>query len=422
MTTVHSEDETVFLRDNSHEPLPAWRKCDWKGSPDAAGFRQDAYESNGIRARRLSSKRILRLQADKIAAVAEHDVRFEGQLPEQLSSERCPRPRLANDKGARRTHIHDIMVAQFSGEDARAKRSVSANIDASEEDDESHGGIIKKKAGLRMRIRLPLLVIAAATLFIGSARSQGPQRQDSLSITFLANEGVLLSSGSKQVLIDGLFLKYETGFAIPADSTRAALERARSPFDAVDLVLVTHRHGDHFHPAPVVAHLVANPGATLLTSRQVIDSLRGRLPGGALAARLMARTTAPGARRREVVGGIEVELLGLPHGGTRHRGVEHLGYIVDVGGRRVLHVGDTDFTEATFAPFRLDTARIDVALLPHWMVTSREGRRVIERWIRPRHVVAFHVGEDEMERVPREVQAAVPGAITFVRSLETRRW
>jgi L-ascorbate metabolism protein UlaG (beta-lactamase superfamily) len=117
-----------------------------------------------------------------------------------------------------------------------------------------------------------------------------------------------------------------------------------------------------------------------------------------------------------------VELLGLPHGGARHRHVEHLGYIVEIGGRRVLHVGDTDISDETFAPFRLDTARIDVALLPTWMVMSKEGRRVIDRWIRPRQVVAFHVGDDDMESAPRTVRAVMPSAVTFTRSLETRRW
>ncbi|HEY7568893.1 MAG TPA: MBL fold metallo-hydrolase [Gemmatimonadaceae bacterium] len=247
--------------------------------------------------------------------------------------------------------------------------------------------------------------------------------QSGVSITFLANEGVLLSSGDRQVLIDALFQKYETGYALPADSTRAALERAAAPFNSVDLILVTHRHGDHFHPAPVVRHLLANSGATLVTSKQVIDSLTGRLPAGhGLTPRLVARTTVRGSRRREVVAGISVELLGLPHGGRRHRNVEHLGYIVDLGGRRVLHVGDTDFDESTFAPFRLDTARIDVALLPLWMVTSAEGKRVIERWIRPRQVIAFHVGDDDMEDAPRAVRAAMPTAITFTRSLESRSW
>jgi L-ascorbate metabolism protein UlaG (beta-lactamase superfamily) len=93
-----------------------------------------------------------------------------------------------------------------------------------------------------------------------------------------------------------------------------------------------------------------------------------------------------------------------------------------MGGRRVLHVGDTDVSEANFARFRLDTARIDVALLPSWAVTSDEGRRVIERWIRPRHVVAFHLGEDGVERDVREVRAAMPRAVALARSLETHRW
>lgn len=274
------------------------------------------------------------------------------------------------------------------------------------------------------RVRPALLAVAAAAaLFAGPVVSQAPFLQQGVSITFLANEGVMLSSGTKTVLIDALFLKYETAYAVPADSTLDALRRARPPFDAVDLVLVTHRHGDHFHPAPVAAHLRANPRATLLTSRQVIDSLRGHVPArDPLAPRLMARTTVPGTRRSEMVNGIAVDVLGLPHGGRRHRAVEHLGYIVELGGRRVLHVGDAELTEATLAPFRLDTARIDVALLPYWMVTDEDGRRVIERWIRPRQVVAFHVLEGQAERATREVRAALPGAVTFARSLETRRW
>ena len=95
----------------------------------------------------------------------------------------------------------------------------------------------------------------AATLPAAATSAQGPAAQNGVAITFLANEGVMLSSGTTKVLIDGLFVKYETGFALPADSTRAALEAARAPFDAVDLILVTHHHGDHFHPAPVAAHL-----------------------------------------------------------------------------------------------------------------------------------------------------------------------
>ena len=73
-------------------------------------------------------------------------------------------------------------------------------------------------------IRCALFVAAATTL----GNAPAAVRQSGVSVTFLANEGVLLSSGDKQVLIDALFRKYETGYAVPADSTREALERACS--------------------------------------------------------------------------------------------------------------------------------------------------------------------------------------------------
>jgi L-ascorbate metabolism protein UlaG (beta-lactamase superfamily) len=262
------------------------------------------------------------------------------------------------------------------------------------------------------------LTAAAAVTLLAAFGPQGDGQSDGVTITFLANEGVMLSSGTRKVLIDALFLKYERGYATPAESTQASLEAARAPFDSVDVVLVTHRHGDHFHPAPVTAHLQANPRATLLASQQVLDSLRGRVPAGsALASRVLARTTAPNVRRREVVNGVPVEVLGLVH-----HDLEHLGYIVDIGGRRVLHVGDTDDGSASFPAFRLDTARIDVALLPYWMVMSAEGRRMVDRWIRPKHVVAFHVGVSEGARAARDVARAFPEAVVFSRSLESRRF
>ena len=270
------------------------------------------------------------------------------------------------------------------------------------------------------------VAIGALMLFASPLSLGGVQQQTgSLTMTFLANEGVMLASGGKKVLIDALFLKYKTGFATPADSTQAALALARPPFDNVDLILATHYHGDHFHPQPVAAHLVANPRATLATSSQVIDSLRGRVRAGSpLDSRILVRTTAPGARRREVINGIPVEFLGIPHGTgpSNHLAIEHLVYIVELGGKRVLHVGDAILSDENVRAFRLDTARIDVALVPTWVATGRSSRQAIERWVKPKQVVAFHVGEGGGERASREVRAVMPGAITLTRERETHRW
>jgi L-ascorbate metabolism protein UlaG (beta-lactamase superfamily) len=256
-------------------------------------------------------------------------------------------------------------------------------------------------------------VVALVVVFARPLSPPQSASSDGVTITYLANEGVMLQSGNKKVLIDGLFLKYKQDFAVPADSTQAALREARAPFDSIDLVLVTHHHGDHFHPAPIAAHLRANSRAVLLTSRQVIDSLRGRVPSGdPLVRRFVARTTPDGTRRREIVNGIPVEMLGL-----RHHDLEHLGYIVEIGGRRVLHVGDTDDAEKSLATFGLDTARIDVALLPLWMVNSAKRRAAIERLVRPKQVIAFHLGDRDAQRAVSQMRMVWPEAKVFSRSL-----
>jgi hypothetical protein len=55
--------------------------------------------------------------------------------------ERRSRDRFPNDERCCGSHIHDIILAQLSREEARAKGPVSANVDASNEDNESHVGL-----------------------------------------------------------------------------------------------------------------------------------------------------------------------------------------------------------------------------------------------------------------------------------------
>jgi L-ascorbate metabolism protein UlaG (beta-lactamase superfamily) len=263
------------------------------------------------------------------------------------------------------------------------------------------------------------LAVATFVLITPALGAQGAVAADTgVTITFLANEGVMLSGGGKKVIIDGLFLKYKQGFALPAESTQALLRTARAPFDSVDLVLVTHHHGDHFHPEPAAAHLFANPRATLVASPQVIDSMRGRIAAApAIARRALAREVPISRIRRETVNGVAVEILGL-----KHHDLQHNGFIVELGGRRILHVGDTDDAASAFAGIGLDTLRVDIALLPAWMGTERGGRAAIERWVRAARLAFFHVGEGAHERIEHELHAAFPRAVVFYPSLTRVVW
>jgi L-ascorbate metabolism protein UlaG (beta-lactamase superfamily) len=268
-----------------------------------------------------------------------------------------------------------------------------------------------------MKVVVLVAIVVAAALGHAGAGQTSSQQSTGVTITFVANEGVLISSGSQKVLIDALFERYKN-FPLAPDSVRRAGEGARPPFDSVDLILVTHHHGDHFHPAPVAAHLRANPEAQLVASAQVIDSLRGRLPpSDPVFSRVIPRTTPVGAIRREIINGVPVQMIGF-----EHHGLEHLGFIVELGGRRILHVGDTQGTVADFESLRLDTARIDVALLPSWMLTDRARREIVEQLVRPKHVVAIHIDEGAGERLARALERVAPGAVVFQGALERREF
>ena len=244
----------------------------------------------------------------------------------------------------------------------------------------------------------------------------------SIEVTHLANEGVPLAAGDQQVIVDGLFREYD-GYDVLPPAERERVETAAAQFSGIDVVLVSHTHGDHFHPAAVVRHLQHNNGATLVSSEQVTSAVR-KEPGAAtaLASRIRAVTPAPGERSTVTVAGVTIEVLGLRHGGARWARLQNLGHIVTIGGKRVLHVGDAESSAANFAPLNLPAAGIDVAILPDWFMTDPEGQRVVIEHIRPKQLVAVHLPASGYERTVSQVTSAFPGAAAFTKFFEVRRY
>lgn len=246
---------------------------------------------------------------------------------------------------------------------------------------------------MHLRLSAPLL---HAALLLGVTPAQvvsqsPPARRDSLTITYLANEGVMLSSGGTTILIDALFGDGLRGYGVVTPARREALERARPPFDAIDAVLATHTHRDHFDPQAVARHLVANARATFVSTDEAMAELRDAAGEDArsFAARLHPVVLAPGERRRITsAGSATIWALGLPHG---PQSPANVGFVVDIGGRRVLHVGDSDAGLDAFTALRLTELGIDVALLTMGYLVKPELRDVVQRFIRPTEIAVIHV-------------------------------
>ena len=282
-------------------------------------------------------------------------------------------------------------------------------------------------------MRLALVVALAGSLACGD--SEGPvslpstpwngpasTAPETIDVTYLANEGVLISAGDQQVLVDGLFREYE-GYPVLPPAARERLETAAGPFGGIDVVLVSHTHGDHFHPAAVARHLQHNPSATLVSSEQVTAAVskESGIDAG-VSSRIRTVTPAPGQRHTLTVSGITIEVLGLRHGGSRWARLQNLGHIITIGGKRVLHVGDADSTAPNFAPLHLAAAGIDVAMLPAWFLIEREGQAVIVEHIKPKQLAAVHMETSGFERTVSRITTAFPGAVALTKMLESRRY
>ncbi|MFW6088717.1 MAG: MBL fold metallo-hydrolase [Gemmatimonadota bacterium] len=230
---------------------------------------------------------------------------------------------------------------------------------------------------LAPRLAIVALLVTIAPIPAGAQGVPSPDRCGSNpSLTYLANTAVLVR-GTHTVLIDGPFTE---GVEPYPRMTAESLRRARAadpPFDEVDWILVTHAHADHGDPRAIADLLTANPTARLASTRAVVERVRSAAPPDlSLAERAVVVEPAEGefvvVRDRAP----RIEALALHHG--RNRPVDNLGFLVDIDGVRLLHVGDAEVVVSDIEPLGLAERRIDVALLPTWYVRSERFRPALD--------------------------------------------
>jgi L-ascorbate metabolism protein UlaG (beta-lactamase superfamily) len=256
-----------------------------------------------------------------------------------------------------------------------------------------------------------------------------------IRVTYIANEGFLIETDSRRVLVDTLFGNDNIHWChVPADTTRQQMESAAPPFDAIDLILVTHWHSDHFRAGAVLRHLESNRAGTLVASPQVIERLRAD----------PAWTEAYEEQLREVrldlfataelsVAGIQLEAHRLRHceylipddetGGMRdkHETVENLAYVIEIDGARILHLGDAFLHENRDHFETFSWKPLGLVFFEGWTPESIE---ILQQQLSPKQVVAMHLPPDseQIERIREYLAGGIPNAVVFRKPGESRQF
>lgn len=263
---------------------------------------------------------------------------------------------------------------------------------------------------------LPVSLLA----LLGLAARQGEQGGEvELELTYLANEGFLVRAGETKLLIDAFVPEPYGEYAGVPETLHADMLAGKPPFDGIDLALASHFHRDHFQ-APSAAEFLSTRATTpFLSAPDVVDMLRAELSGDAALERV--RELLPDAQKTLEFqeGGIEVELLRLPHGVTDN-GVQNLGHVIELGGVRLLHVGDSDVRAPDVAGYGLQSRAIDVAFLPYWWLLDAESVRLSRERTGAKHIVAVHVPPRDVAELKTRLAALDPEILLFERQGEAR--
>lgn len=174
--------------------------------------------------------------------------------------------------------------------------------------------------------------------------------------------------GSKRILIDPFLTGNPKAAAKPED------------FDKVDLILITHAHGDHLGDAVEIAK---RTGAKIVAmydiSTYLVESNKG------------ITTIGMNYGPTEIDG---VKIIQVPAWHSSSDGKTNIGnpcgYIIEIDGVKIYHAGDT----YVFKDMELfaELYGIDVALLPiggHFTMGPKEAAKAVEL-LKPKYVIPMH--------------------------------
>jgi L-ascorbate metabolism protein UlaG (beta-lactamase superfamily) len=223
-------------------------------------------------------------------------------------------------------------------------------------------------------------------LLLGSLASEPDATAPSL--TYLANEGLVLEGKGGRIFIDAFFGDGLPDYPVVPATLRDSMERGLERFAGPAAALTTHAHRDHFDPAALVRYLDSNAEALAVGPVGIAARLDSVSPG----LRIRTRELAPTGTRPATleIGWARVQALAIPHGHTV-RPVEHVAYLITLDGTTALHIGDTNSDPKTWPGLGLRPGGVDLALVPFWYALDQDRFASLLEVTRARTVVLLHL-------------------------------
>lgn len=270
---------------------------------------------------------------------------------------------------------------------------------------------------------LTLTAIVVVPLFCLNCKNVLEKQADerSVKVYYVANEGFLLESNGKNVLIDVLFNTGLDRYACPDSSLLSNMIQANSPFENIDFLIFTHNHPDHFNDSLAYVFMSKHKETQMICPAQVTEQL---LHNHILTPDIELRihTITPDSGKVE---DLKIENLNFKVCRTKHSdtySIENNAYIIDFGGVKVFHSGDS-WKEAMndWSGFDLKSENIDLALVNGFY--AGDGYKLLNEKMSPKQIILMHMKNEHLEMftdIMAKDTAVFHNSTLFKKSMETK--
>ncbi|MDA0678738.1 MAG: MBL fold metallo-hydrolase [Proteobacteria bacterium] len=252
--------------------------------------------------------------------------------------------------------------------------------------------------------------------------------QETSTIQYLANEGVMVTHGDTKVPFDPLYQNGFNNYQMVPNEVREAMFAGTAPFDGVDAVFVSHYHGDHFSAEDILRLLRSQIDTKLYAPAQAVREIR-QVAGPddeSIFDRVIGLDLdygdAPVGIDR---GALTIDAVHIPHSGwpTARTDVQNIAFRVTLeNNSTVLHLGDADARIVHFATDAeyWEERTIDVAFPPYWFLGSDDGIEILENRMSVGHSIGIHVPANFSD--PANIPGEFSGVDLFTKPGEGRRF
>jgi len=259
---------------------------------------------------------------------------------------------------------------------------------------------------MRYLLKNIVAILAAAALITGCATSPDAGKSGNIEVWWLGQSAMRITTpGGKVIMVDPW---------ITTNPKTPAQYKTLDALGKIDLILVTHAHGDHLGDAVALAKKNNVPVWGPAGLNQQLQTL------GELTAELSPRMNKggtiipfPGIRITQTHAEHSSEMLWTNPATKKPETLaagEPIGFIIELeNGFRIYHMGDT----ALFGDMKLigDYYKPDLVMMPiggHFVMDPRDAAKATSDFIRPKYVIPMHYGTiPQLKGTPQEYMDAL---------------